>query len=75
MKLLIHSSNYCGCFYQADVVAEHEVAPITPKVLTGAGDSWNAGFLYSWIKSTDIDGSLKAANQFAKQYISGKLND
>lgn len=53
-----------------------EVPPLDPnKIVTtvGAGDSWNAGLLSSFLESKDIIKSTETANQVAQQYLTGKI--
>ena len=46
------------CYHQGEMI-HSQVYPVEPKDTTGAGDSFNAGFLYQWINKGDIHEAIK----------------
>ncbi|BBL45603.1 ribokinase-like domain-containing protein [Nanobdella aerobiophila] len=50
-----------------------EIKKIKPKIITGVGDYWNAGNFYGYINNFDDSERLNFANNFAKMYISKKI--
>ena len=68
--LVIHSARRAWAF-EASGVVEAEVAEITqPKILTGAGDHFNAGFLLGKLLNFAPFQALNLANGVAAEYIS-----
>ena len=50
-----------------------KVNRVEPKILTGAGDTWNAANFYGYINNFDDYSRLKFANEIAKKYVLGEF--
>ncbi|MGC9133354.1 MAG: PfkB family carbohydrate kinase [Nanopusillaceae archaeon] len=50
-----------------------KINKVEPKILTGAGDYWNAGNFYGYINNFNNEERLNFANEFAKKYILNQL--
>jgi len=50
------------CGYEDQKTIHLKAYPINPIDMTGAGDSFNAGFLFQWLKGADIKTCLKYGN-------------
>jgi len=46
------------CSHQGEII-QSKVYPVEPKDTTGAGDSFNAGFLYRWIRGGEIHDAIR----------------
>ena len=46
-----------------------KIKKVKPTVLTGAGDTWNAGNFYGYLENLDDKDRLLFANEIAKRYI------
>jgi len=46
-----------------------KIEKVKPTVLTGAGDTWNAGNFYGYLENLDDKDRLLFANEIAKRYI------
>ena len=65
----IHSPDFVYSLPSGIYIKIEKVKPI---ILTGAGDTWNAGNFYGYLKNLDDKDRLLFANEIAKKYI---LND
>ncbi|BFI73025.1 hypothetical protein YN1_0120 [Nanoarchaeota archaeon] len=50
-----------------------KISKVSPLIITGAGDNWNAGNFYGYINNFNDYDRLIFANEFAKKYILNKL--
>jgi len=62
----IHSSDFV---YSLPSNMYIKIEKVKPKILTGAGDTWNAGNFYGYLKNLDNKDRLLFANEIAKIYI------
>jgi len=62
----IHSSDFVYSLPSEIYIKIEKVKPI---ILTGAGDTWNAGNFYGYLKNLDNKDRLLFANEIAKRYI------
>jgi hypothetical protein len=46
-----------------------KIKKVKPIILTGAGDTWNAGNFYGYLNNLDNKDRLLFANEIAKKYI------
>ncbi|MFP3131950.1 MAG: carbohydrate kinase family protein [Candidatus Nanopusillus sp.] len=64
--LEIHSSDFV---YSLPSGIYIKIEKVKPRILTGAGDTWNAGNFYGYLKNLDNKDRLLFANEIAKRYI------
>ena len=64
--LLIVTQGSKGCFYKNK---KYEVPPVEVKDVSGAGDTFLAGFSYKFLLTEDIDKSIEFANQCATKVV------
>ena len=62
----IHSSDFVYSLLSNTYIKIEKVKPI---ILTGAGDTWNAGNFYGYLNNLDNKDRLLFANEIAKKYI------
>jgi len=62
----IHSSDFV---YSLPSEIYIKIEKVKPMILTGAGDTWNAGNFYGYLKNLDNKDRLLFANEIAKRYI------
>ncbi len=62
----IHSSDFVYSLPSGTYIKIEKVKPI---ILTGAGDTWNAGNFYGYLNNLDNKDRLIFANEIAKKYI------
>ncbi|MGB9674784.1 MAG: hypothetical protein ACPLX8_01485, partial [Nanopusillaceae archaeon] len=67
-NLDLHSPDFVYSLPSKEYV---KVERVQPKIVTGAGDYWNAANFYGYIKGFNDLERLKFANEFAKKYVSG----
>ncbi|RDD52557.1 carbohydrate kinase family protein [Nanoarchaeota archaeon NZ13-N] len=65
-NLDVHSSDFV---YSLPSKAYLKIEKVRPKILTGAGDTWNAANFYGYYKGLNDEERLKFANEVAKSYI------
>jgi sugar/nucleoside kinase (ribokinase family) len=73
VKLVFVTCGAEGCFFK-NAVAQGKVPSLRNiKVIdtTGAGDSFNSGFLYSFLQGYDLEKSCKIGNWVASKSIEG----
>ncbi len=68
---LLHTAKYSAAFKDGNLITKAATFPLTRvSRTTGAGDTWNAGFLASIIQqSNDLQQALIHANAFAAYFI------
>ncbi|NAZ26254.1 MAG: hypothetical protein GU343_01815 [Nanoarchaeota archaeon] len=66
----IHSPNFVYSLPSNIYIKIEKVKPI---ILTGAGDTWNAGNFYGYLNNLDNKDRLLFANEIAKKYILNEL--
>jgi len=62
----IHSPDFVYSLPSGTYIKIEKVKPI---ILTGAGDAWNAGNFYGYLKNLNNKDRLSFANEIAKKYI------
>jgi len=62
----IHSPDFVYSLPSETYIKIEKVIPI---ILTGAGDTWNAGNFYGYLNNLDNKDRLSFANEIAKKYI------
>jgi len=65
-NLDIHSPDFV---YSLPSKVYLRIEKIKPRVLTGAGDTWNAANFYGYYKKLNDEDRLRFANEIAKKYI------
>jgi len=65
-NLDIHSPDFV---YSLPSKVYLKIEKVKPKILTGAGDTWNAANFYGYYKGFTDEDRLKFANKIAKRYI------
>ncbi len=69
-NLDIHSPDFVYSLPSKTLI---KVDKVKPKVLTGAGDTWDAANFYGYYKNYDDESRLKFANEIAKKYVLGEF--
>ena len=69
--LLVITNGKKGSYAYHDSKVYYQKAIVTTKVLdtTGAGDAFTAGFIASYIQTSDIQKSMKAGAEYAVRII------
>ena len=62
----LHTVKYS---YSLPEAVKIPVQVVEPKVLTGAGDAWNAGNIYGYLKNMSVHERLSLANTVARCYV------
>ena len=62
----IHSPDFA---YSLPSKTYIKIEKVKPMILTGAGDTWNAGNFYGYLENLDDKDRLLFANEIAKRYI------
>jgi len=69
-KIIYHTSKFSSIIYKGREIAKQSSYVVDVKQLTGAGDVFNAGFIYAYLKNFDDNEKLRFANALAGYYIS-----
>ena len=67
--LLLHSSKQSFAFNQKEIFQQKSFFIKDPRISTGAGDNFNAGFAAAQLLKMDPGQSLLCANIFAALYV------
>lgn len=73
VNLLIHSTDMVCHILNGKIISQVKPTKVKPVISTGAGDSWNSGFIVSWLKYKNSHKALENANEVATKYITGKI--
>lgn len=68
--LIIHLTDGCYCFEPDRQFSIPNVLINKPKILTGGGDNFNAGYTYGRLLGCDVKDSLRIANAVSGYYVS-----
>lgn len=68
--LIVHLPDGCFCLENDKQVSVPNVFISKPKILTGGGDNFNAGYTYGRLQGLDLKDSLRIANAVSGYYVS-----
>lgn len=68
-ELVLHSSKETVAITKGNIVSVNTFYTSNPKISTGAGDNFNAGFCTAQLLQLDIEESLWLANAFSGYYV------
>lgn len=68
--IIIHLVNSSYCINDGEIICNQNKYIEKPKLLTGGGDNFNAGFVFSYLNGFDIYDALTIANAVSGYYVS-----
>ena len=74
VNFLIHSTDIVCHVINGKIINHLKPTKAKAIISTGAGDSWNSGFIISWLENKSSLKALEKANEVALKYITGKIN-